>query len=62
MPVRRKTNWVILIGFKILVTDLEPGNWRVICDGKTVGDFTVDSEAGDLYFNGPCGNYNIRKM
>ena len=49
-------------GFKILVTDLEPGNWRVICDGKTVGDFTVDSQAGDLYFNGPCGNYNIRKM
>ena len=48
--------------FKILVTDLKPGNWQVIKDGKIfipVAD--VKTEEGVLYFTAPAGTYEFRR-
>lgn len=48
--------------YKVLVTDLSAGNWQVWRDGRAVEPaMLVTAEAGTLYFEGPGGNYTLRR-
>ena len=48
--------------FKILVTDLKPGNWQVLKDGKIfIPAADVRPEEGLLYFTAPAGRYEFRR-
>jgi len=47
---------------KILVTDLDEGNWQVWRESRIVKPaMEVSAEAGTLYFEGPAGNYELRR-
>jgi len=47
---------------KYLVTDLAAGTWQVWRDGGIVHPAVpVSSSAGTLYFQGPSGNYSLRR-
>jgi len=47
---------------KCLVTDLAEGTWQVWRDGRIVHPaITVIGDAGTLYFEGPAGNYSLRR-
>lgn len=47
---------------KCLVTDLAEGTWQVWRDGRIVNPaIAVSGDAGTLYFEGPAGNYSLRR-
>jgi hypothetical protein len=47
---------------KFLVTDLTEGTWQVWRDGGIVAPaLEVSGDAGTLYFEGPAGNYSLRR-
>lgn len=49
--------------YKILVTDLVPGTWQVLRNGKaTVGSVSVKDEDGALYVEGSAGAYELKKI
>jgi len=45
--------------YKILVTDLKEGSWKVLKNGKKIASVDVSSESGTLYFEGSVGSYSI---
>lgn len=48
---------------KILVCDLAPGYWRVTCDGRErYARLPVSEAAASLYFEGPAGRYEIKRI
>lgn len=49
--------------YKILVTDLSEGKWRIFKNGKKYkSSITVSSEDGTLYFKGKVGTYTFEKI
>ncbi len=47
---------------KYLVADLSEGTWQVWCDGRIVHPaIHVTGSAGSLYFEGPPGEYSLRR-
>jgi heparin/heparan-sulfate lyase len=47
---------------KCLVSDLAEGNWQVWRDGRIVHPAVpVSGDAGTLYFDGPAGDYSLRR-
>ncbi len=47
--------------YKVLLTDLAEGRWKVYRDRKLVGRFDVDAGSGTLYFKAKGGSYTIEK-
>ena len=47
--------------YKVLLTDLKEGVWKVFKNGKQVESVKVNAESGTLYFVGEKGNYSISK-
>ena len=45
--------------YKILVTDLKEGSWKILKNGKQIETINVTSENGTLYFEGKKGHYKI---
>lgn len=46
----------------MLVTDLAAGNWQVWRDGRVADPaMLVTEDAGTLYFEGPGGEYVLRR-
>ncbi len=46
--------------FKILITDLPAGKWKVIKDGEVIiPSINVRDQEGTLYFEGKKGNYSV---
>ena len=47
---------------RCLVTDLAGGTWRILRNERAVqGAIAVPDESGVIYFEGPAGNYELRR-
>ena len=48
--------------FSLLLTGLESGEWKVMCKGKTIGNFTAGQDSGTLFIrNASAGKYEISR-
>ena len=47
--------------YKILITDLAGGVWKVFTNGKLLKTVEVSESAGTIYFNGSAGKYVITR-
>lgn len=47
--------------YRILITDLQPGTWKVCRNGKTLKMFDVSETAGTIYFTESPGKYTVTR-
>ena len=47
--------------YRILITDLAGGVWKVFTNGKLLKTVEVSESAGTIYFNGSAGKYVITR-
>lgn len=48
--------------YRILITDLESGLWKVCRNGKTLKTYEVSESAGTIYLTGTAGKYTLTRQ
>ncbi len=48
--------------YRILITDLESGVWKVSRNGKTLKTYEVSESAGTIYLTGTAGKYTLTRQ